>query len=47
MTGAVPTTRRATAPVVAKLVVWVVFAALFAYMTVQAVGIALLHFFQL
>ncbi|MDQ0540150.1 hypothetical protein [Curtobacterium sp. Arg-1] len=39
MTGAVPaTTRRSSAPVVAKLVVWVVFAALFAYMTVQAVG---------
>lgn len=39
MTGAVPaTTRRSSAPVVAKIVVWVVFAALFAYMTVQAVG---------
>ncbi|WP_146247637.1 hypothetical protein [Curtobacterium sp. MCLR17_040] len=39
MTGAVPaTTRRNSAPVVAKIVVWVVFAALFAYMTVQAVG---------
>ncbi len=30
MTGAVPaTTRRSSAPVVAKIVVWVVFAALF------------------
>jgi hypothetical protein len=39
VTGAVPaTTRRNTAPVVAKIVVWAVFAILFAYMTVQAVG---------
>ncbi|WP_146244829.1 hypothetical protein [Curtobacterium sp. MCPF17_051] len=39
MTGAEPaTTPRNSAPVVAKIVVWVVFAALFAYMTVQAVG---------
>ncbi|QQD75166.1 hypothetical protein I8920_09875 [Curtobacterium sp. YC1] len=39
MTGAVPaTTRRPSATVVGRVVVWVVFAVLFAYMTAQAVG---------
>ncbi|MBF4616236.1 hypothetical protein [Curtobacterium sp. VKM Ac-1376] len=39
MTGAVPaTTRRLNASVLARVAVWVVFALLFGYMTVQAAG---------
>ncbi|MGN7190795.1 hypothetical protein [Curtobacterium sp. MCBA15_004] len=38
MTAATPTTRRSPAPLAGRLVVWIVFGALFAYMTVQSVG---------
>ncbi|WIB76284.1 hypothetical protein DEJ28_11465 [Curtobacterium sp. MCPF17_002] len=38
MTAATPTVRRPAAPLVGRIVVWLVFAVLFAYMTVQAVG---------
>ncbi|WP_420368070.1 hypothetical protein [Curtobacterium sp. L1-20] len=38
MTATTPTVRRPAAPLVGRLVVWVVFALLFAYMTVQSVG---------
>lgn len=38
MTAATPTVRRPPAPVLGRVVVWLVFAVLFAYMTVQSVG---------
>jgi len=38
VTAATPTTRRSPAPLAGRLVVWIVFGALFAYMTVQSVG---------
>ncbi len=38
MTAATPTVRRAPGPIVGRIAVWVVFAVLFAYMTVQSVG---------
>ena len=38
MTGATPAVRRVPATLVGRIAVWVVFGALFAYMTVQAVG---------
>jgi hypothetical protein len=38
VTAATPTVRRPAAPLVGRIVVWLVFAVLFAYMTVQAVG---------
>ena len=38
MTATTPATRRTSAPVVGRIAVWVVFGALFAYMTVQSVG---------
>ena len=38
MTAATSPARRTPAPLVGRVVVWLVFAALFAYMTVQAVG---------
>ena len=38
MTAASPTTRRSPAPLAGRVVVWIVFGALFAYMTVQSVG---------
>lgn len=38
MTAATPAARRSPGPVVGRVAVWVVFAVLFAYMTVQAVG---------
>ncbi|MFJ7289436.1 hypothetical protein ACIQUC_14050 [Curtobacterium sp. NPDC098951] len=38
MTAATPTVRRPSGAFVGKLVVWVVFALLFAYMTVQSIG---------
>lgn len=38
MTAATPAARRSPGPIVGRVAVWVVFAALFAYMTVQAVG---------
>ncbi|AOX66834.1 MULTISPECIES: hypothetical protein [unclassified Curtobacterium] len=38
MTAATPTVRRSSRAFVGKVVVWLVFALLFAYMTVQSVG---------
>ncbi|MGN8049710.1 hypothetical protein ACTJKO_08450 [Curtobacterium sp. 22159] len=38
MTAATPTVRRTAGTLVGRVVVWVVFGALFAYMTVQSVG---------
>ncbi|MGN6406790.1 MAG: hypothetical protein ACTHMH_00475 [Curtobacterium sp.] len=38
MTAATPTVRRPSGSFVGKIVVWLVFALLFAYMTVQSVG---------
>ncbi len=38
MTAATPVHDRTSAPLVGRIVVWVVFGVLFAYMTVQAVG---------
>lgn len=38
MTAATPTTGRVRSPWVGRVVVWLVFALLFAYMTVQSVG---------
>ncbi|TDN45598.1 hypothetical protein EDF64_1026 [Curtobacterium flaccumfaciens] len=38
MTAATPTVRRPAAPILGRVAVWVVFAVLFAYMTVQSVG---------
>jgi len=38
VTATTPATRRTSAPVVGRIAVWVVFGALFAYMTVQSVG---------
>lgn len=38
MTATSSTVRRPAAPVLGRVVVWIVFAALFAYMTVQSVG---------
>jgi hypothetical protein len=38
VTAATPTTERPAAPLVGRIIVWAVFAVLFAYMTVQAVG---------
>ncbi|GAA3337438.1 hypothetical protein GCM10017714_04480 [Curtobacterium pusillum] len=38
MTAASPAVRRSSGTLVGRIVVWVVFAALFAYMTVQSVG---------
>lgn len=38
MTATTPATRRTSSPVVGRIAVWVVFGALFAYMTVQSVG---------
>ena len=38
MTATTPAARRVPSPLVGRLVVWIVFGALFAYMTVQSVG---------
>lgn len=38
MTAATPAARRTPSPLVGRVVVWVVFGALFTYMTVQSVG---------
>lgn len=38
MTATTPAARRTRSPLVGRVVVWVVFGALFAYMTVQSVG---------
>lgn len=38
MTATTPAARRTSSPLVGRIVVWVVFGALFAYMTVQSVG---------